>query len=193
MSIYVDFDTKLCMQLQEGNEEAFAQAFTQYNRLLYAIAYRYLKSGEEAEDAVQHTFMKLWEERKRLDLRNGLRSLLYTILRHYVLNELRHRTVVYEKNYELAQEAEETDESYLQFYEEQDLRNQLLLAINKLPSQKSAICKLKLRQGLSNQEIAERMHLTVATVKSHYTQAIKMLRREFVAMGISMLIFIGIG
>ena len=51
MSIYVDFDTKLCMQLQEGNEEAFAQAFTQYNRLLYAIAYRYLKSGEEAEDA----------------------------------------------------------------------------------------------------------------------------------------------
>ena len=193
MSIYVDFDTKLCMQLQEGNEEAFSQAFTQYNRLLYAIAYRYLKSGEEAEDAVQHTFMKLWEERKRLDLRNGLRSLLYTILRHYVLNELRHRTVVYEKNYELAQEAEETDESYLQFYEEQDLRNQLLLAINKLPSQKSAICKLKLRQGLSNQEIAERMHLTVATVKSHYTQAIKMLRREFVAMGISMLIFIGIG
>ena len=109
MSIYVDFDTKLCMQLQEGNEEAFAQAFTQYNRLLYAIAYRYLKSGEEAEDAVQHTFMKLWEERKRLDFRNGVRSLLYTILRHYVLNELRHRTVVYEKNYELAQETEETE------------------------------------------------------------------------------------
>ena len=163
-----------------------------YNRLLYAIAYRYLKSGEEAEDAVQHTFMKLWEERKRLDLRNGVRSLLYTILRHYVLNELRHRTVVYEKNYELAQETEETDESFLQIYEEQDLRSQLLLAINKLPSQKSAICKLKLRQGLSNQEIAERMHLTVATVKSHYTQAIKMLRREFVAMGINILVFIGI-
>ena len=121
-----------------------------------------------------------------------VRSLLYTILRHYVLNELRHRTVVYEKNYELAQETEETDESFLQIYEEQDLRSQLLLAINKLPSQKSAICKLKLRQGLSNQEIAERMHLTVATVKSHYTQAIKMLRREFVAMGINILVFIGI-
>lgn len=193
MSIYVDFDAQLCMELQEGNEEAFAKAFTQYNRLLYAIAYRYLKSEEEAEDAVQHTFMRLWEERKRLNFRNGIRSLIYTILRHYVLNELRHRTIVYEKNYELAQETEEADESFLQFYEERDLRVQLMRAINKLPSQKSTICNLKLRKGLSNQEIAERMHLTVATVKSHYTQAIKMLRREFVAMGLNLAIFLGIG
>ena len=193
MSIYVDFDAQLCMELQEGNEEAFAKLFTQYNRLLYAISYRYLKSEEEAEDAVQHTFMRLWEERKRLNFRNGVRSLLYTILRHYILNELRHRTIVYEKNYELAQEAEEADESFLQFYEERDLRTQLLRAINKLPSQKSAICNLKLRKGLSNQEIAERMHLTVATVKSHYAQAIKMLRREFVAMGMNLAILLGIG
>ena len=193
MSIYVDFDAQLCMELQEGNEEAFAKAFTQYNRLFYAIAYRYLKSEEEAEDAVQHTFMRLWEERKRLNFRNGIRSLIYTILRHYVLNELRHRTIVYEKNYELAQETEEADESFLQFYEERDLRVQLMRAINKLPSQKSTICNLKLRKGLSNQEIAERMHLTVATVKSHYTQAIKMLRREFVAMGMNLAILLGIG
>lgn len=193
MSIYVDFDAQLCMELQKGNEEAFAKAFTQYNRLLYAIAYRYLKSEEEAEDAVQHTFMRLWEERKRLNFRNGIRSLIYTILRHYVLNELRHRTIVYEKNYELAQETEEADESFLQFYEERELRVQLMRAINKLPSQKSTICNLKLRKGLSNQEIAERMHLTVATVKSHYTQAIKMLRREFVAMGMNLAIFLGIG
>lgn len=80
MSIYVDFDIQLCMELQKGGEEAFAKAFTQYNRLLYAIAYRYLKSEEEAEDAVQHTFMRLWEERKRLNFRNGIRSLLYTNL-----------------------------------------------------------------------------------------------------------------
>ena len=193
MSIIVDFDTRLCMQLQEGNEEAFAQAFTRYGRLLYAIAYRYLKSGEEAEDAVQHTFMKLWEERRELDFRNGVRNLLCTILRHYVLNELRHRALMYEKHYELAQEAEETDESFMRIYEAQDLRNQLMRAIDKLPSQKSAICNLKLRKGLSNQEIAERMHLTVATVKSHYTQAIKMLRREFAAMGTALLVFLGIG
>lgn len=38
------------------------------------------------------------------------------------------------------------------------------------------ICLLKIEYGLSNQEIADRMGITVPTVKSHYTQAIKALR-----------------
>lgn len=193
MSIYLDFDTQLCMELQEGKEEAFEKAFSQYNRLLYAVAYRFLKSGEEAEDAVQYTFMKLWEERKRLEFRNGVRSLLYVIMKNYVLNELRHRNVIYEKNYQIAQDAEETDDGFLKAYEERNLREQLILAINKLPSQKSIICMMKLKKGLSNQEIADQMHITVATVKSHYTQAVKMLRQEFVAVCMSFMALLGIG
>ena len=193
MSIYLDFDTQLCMELQEGKEEAFEKAFSQYSRLLYAVAYRFLKSGEEAEDAVQYTFMKLWEERKRLDFRNGVRSLLYVIMKNYVLNELRHRNVIYEKNYQIAQDAEETDDGFLKAYEERNLREQLILAINKLPSQKSIICMMKLKKGLSNQEIADQMHITVATVKSHYTQAVKMLRQEFVAVCMSFMTLLGIG
>lgn len=193
MSIYLDFDTQLCMELQEGKEEAFEKAFSQYSRLLYAVAYRFLKSGEEAEDAVQYTFMKLWEERKRLDFRNGVRSLLYVIMKNYVLNELRHRNVIYEKNYQIAQDAEETDDGFLKAYEERNLREQLILAINKLPSQKSIICMMKLKKGLSNQEIADQMHITVATVKSHYTQAVKMLRQEFVAVCMSFMALLGIG
>ena len=192
MSIYLDFDAQLCMELQQGKEEAFAKAFSQYSRLLYALAYRFLKSSEEAEDAVQYTFMKLWEDRKRLDFRSGIRSLLYTIMKNYVLNELRHRNIVYEKNYLLALEAKDTDDGFLEAYEERDLREHLITTINKLPSQKSMICMMKLKKGLTNQEIADRMHITVATVKSHYTQAIKMLRQEFVAVCMSLMAFLGL-
>lgn len=193
MSIYLDFDAQLCLELQEGKEEAFAQLFGQYSRLLYTLAYRFLKSGEEAEDAVQYTFMKLWEERKKLNFQNGVRSLLYTIMKNYILNELRHKNLVHEKNYQMAQRAEETDDGFLDEYEEQNLREQLILAINKLPSQKSMICMMKLKRGLSNQEIAAQMHITVATVKSHYTQAVKMLRQEFVAMCMSFMALLRIG
>ena len=62
--------------------------FERYNRLLYALAYRYFKSGEEAEDAVQYTFMKLWEQRTNFSFESGIRSLLFTILKNYILNEL---------------------------------------------------------------------------------------------------------
>jgi len=37
---------------------------------------------------------------------------------------------------------------------------------------------LKIQQGMSNQEVADAMHISVPTVKSHYTQVIKLLRSQ---------------
>lgn len=173
-----DFDYKLHTELQAGNRAAFTTIFNQYARLLYALAFRYLKSAEEAEDAVQHTFMRLWEQRESFDFQMGVRSLLFTILKNYVLNELRHRKIVFEKHYEIAQEANEISENFLKDFENKDFRSHLNTAINKLPSQKRKICLLKIDQKLSNQEIADEMGITVPTVKSHYTQVIKILRQE---------------
>lgn len=190
MNMFLDFDTQLCTELKNGSEEAFTEAFNKYNRLLYAYAYHFLKSREEAEDAVQYAFMKLWEDHKRLIPQIGVRSLLWTIIRNYILNELRHRSLVYEKNYQMAQETEEADSSLLSAYEESELQERLMMAIHRLPSQKSKICMMKLKKGLSNQEIADRMHLTVSTVKVHYTQAIKMLRRELVEICIFFTLFL---
>lgn len=67
---------------------------------------------------------------------------------------------------------------YLTQFENGELGKFLRVAIDKLPPQKQKICLLKIEYGLSNQEIADRMGITVPTVKSHYTQAIKALRNE---------------
>lgn len=175
---FQDFDQKLYSELHKGSKEAFTIVFDRYSRLLYTIAYRYLKSVEEAEDAVQYTFMRLWEQRETFDFQSGIRSLLFTILKNYILNELRHRKIVFEKNYELAQQNESFADNFIKEFESRDLREHLSIAINKLPPQKKRICQLKMEGRLSNQEIADEMNLSVATVKSHYTQSIKMLRLE---------------
>ena len=69
-----------------------------------------MKSEEEAEDAVQYLFMKLWEQRETFSFESGIRSLLFTILKNYILNELRHRNLVFEKLYEMAQQVNDEDE-----------------------------------------------------------------------------------
>lgn len=122
--------------------------------------------------------MKLWEQRSSFEFQSGIRSLLFTILKNYIMNELRHRQIVFEKHYEMAQRNEEADDSFLKNFEDKDFREHLRTAIGKLPPQKQKICRLKIEKGLSNQEIADEMHITVPTVKSHYTQAIKILRAE---------------
>ena len=174
---YPDFDKIIYDDLRRGKEYAFAAVFERYNRLLYTIAYRFLKSEEEAEDAIQYLFMKLWEQRTNFSFESGIRSLLFTILKNYILNELRHRSLVFEKLYEMAQQVNDEDDFLTQF-ENGELGKFLRVAIDKLPPQKQKICLLKIEYGLSNQEIADRMGITVPTVKSHYTQAIKALRNE---------------
>lgn len=175
MSYTVDFDDQLYTSLNAGKADAFATVFDRYHRLLYALAYRYLKSGPDAEDAVQHTFMRLWEQREKIDFSAGLRSLLFTILKNYILNELRHQRIVLEKHEELLRQ-DQDEEDAMKVLEDADFRRHLHAAIGKLPPQKQKICLMKIEQGLSNQEIADKLHITIPTVKSHYTQAIKQLR-----------------
>lgn len=171
-----DFEALFFRHLRQGDARAFSDLFNQYHRLIYTLAYRYLKSREEAEDTVQFTFMKLWEQRETLDFSNDVKSLLFTVAKNYLLNELRHKQIISEKQGEIAQEEEIYEESFLSVLEIEDIKYHLRGAIAKLPRQKRQICRLKIEYGLSNQQVAEKLNISIATVKSHYTQAIKMLK-----------------
>ena len=175
-------DYALLLQLHDGDTEAFDRVFEAWHRRLYAIALHFLKSPEDAEDAVQHTFMKLWTGRRHFDYRKGVGRLLTTILKHYVINEFKHHQFVLQKNYELARELREADARRQDESEEDDRRHRLYHLINLLPKQRREVCLMKLCEGLTNEEIADRMHISVLTVKYHYTQAVKTLRSKLLSV-----------
>lgn len=175
---HIHIDYEVLMQLRDGNEKAFSAVFDNYHRYLYVLACRYLMSENGAEDAVQHTFMRLWEGRETFDYKTGIKNLLFTILKNYVLNEMRHNNLVVQKNYELAQFNEEMEAGFLHNLEDADFKTHLYKLIEQLPPQKREVCLLKIQQGLTNQEVAEAMNISIPTVKSHYTQVIKLLRSQ---------------
>ncbi|MBV5342073.1 sigma-70 family RNA polymerase sigma factor, partial [bacterium] len=59
-----------------------------------------------------------------------------------------------------------------------DFKTYLYKLIEQLPPQKREVCLLKIQQGLTNQEVADAMNISIPTVKSHYTQVIKLLRSQ---------------
>lgn len=172
-------DEELLDALRSDGEEAFTCVYERYHRLLYVLAYRYLKDTAFAEDATQHVFMRLWESRALLVAGMNLRNFLYTMMKNHVLNVIRDQNTAIEKNYEIAQSAPEYEDELLAKIEEKDMMRRLYEEIDRLPEQKRLVCLYKLRGNLSNQEIAERMHISVPTVKTHYAQAIKALRIRF--------------
>lgn len=169
-------DEELLSLLSSSNEGAFTAIYERYHKLLYVVAFKYMKSNDFAQDAVQQIFLKLWEARTILSISINLRNYLYTMLKNHLLNEIRNNSHAMEKNYQLAQASVAYEDDLLAQIEEKEMMEQLYQAINNLPEQKRVVCLYKLRGNLSNIEIAEKMRISVPTVKTHYAQAVKMLR-----------------
>ena len=172
-------DEYLLALLGKGDEQAFTIIYQRYHKLLYVVAYKYLKNDGSAKDSVQQIFYRLWESRSVLIINMNLRNYLYTMLKNHLLNEIRNNYMAMEKNYELAQEKVEYEDDLLDNIEKKEIEEQLYRAINGLPEQKKQVCLYKLRGNLSNLEIANKMGISVPTVKTHYAQAVKMLREHF--------------
>lgn len=180
-------DEELLSLLRKNDKVAFTEIYERYHKHLYVIALKYLKNQELAKDAVQHSFLKLWEYRSLQKINISLKNYLFTMVKNHVLNEIRNNTTALEKNYELSQNSEEADNDFIESFEKRDMMHRLNEAIHNLPEQKKAVCLYKLQDNLSNQEIADKMQISVPTVKTHYSQAIKILRKHFGY--ISLLIF----
>lgn len=169
-------DETLLSRLKEGDEKAFTTIYIRYNKMLYVLAYKYLKDSFRAEDIVQQVFLKLWEARSLFAGAINLRNYLYTSAKNLILNEIRDNFSDMEKNYAVIQNTPEFEDKLQSALEEKDLFQHFYKILAELPEQKRKVCLLKIRDNLSNQEVADKLHISVPTVKSHYSQAIKLLR-----------------
>lgn len=169
-------DETLLSRLKEGDEKAFTAIYGRYNKMLYVLAYKYLKDSFRAEDVVQQVFLKLWEARSLFAGAINLRNYLYTSTKNLILNEIRDNFSDMEKNYAVIQDAPEFEDKLQSALEGKDLFQHFYKILAELPEQKRKVCLLKIRDNLSNQEVADKLHISVPTVKSHYSQAIKLLR-----------------
>ncbi len=78
-------------------------------------------------------------------------------------------------------------DDFIKSMEEQQTIDVLLKGIESLPPQKKEVCLLKLEDDITNQKIADKMGISIHTVKSHYQESLKMLRDYF--QKIQMLLF----
>jgi RNA polymerase sigma-70 factor (ECF subfamily) len=77
----------------QGDREAFEMVIRTHSRSLFAIAYGILQNREEAEDAVQDSFVKAWKSRWRVRSPEKFPAWLATIVRHRARDTFRKRNV----------------------------------------------------------------------------------------------------
>ena len=172
-------DQALFLLIKKRDKEAFSALYYKYHAYLYAIALRYLKNKDLAEDSVQHVFIKLWENTKTLNIDINVKNYLYTMTKNHILNQIRDNKEIISLNYANAQQEISDQNDFIKSMEEQQTIDVLLKGIESLPPQKKEVCLLKLEDDITNQKIADKMGISIHTVKSHYQESLKMLRDYF--------------
>lgn len=146
--------------------------FDSYFRKLYLplgmYALRIVGDADTAEDLVADSFSKVWQKiREGLEIDN-FKSYIYQSVRNECLSYLRNKkeTVGLENIMEINHETIDTSERDAKIWK----------AIDGLPEKCRQVFLLSKRDGLSNEEIAEEMGISIKTVKNQMTKAFSRLR-----------------
>lgn len=166
----------LIADLKKGSKEAFDEIYRLYAGRLLAYCAQYTKCREDAEEIVQDVFVALWNSRQTIRQEETLRSLLFTISKHRVINAYRStlNSPVYEDYVDYQNELP-AGEDYHRLEYEQYVRI-VKDAIRRLPSTQQRVITLSRFSQLSNKEIAEHLSLSEQTVKNQLSIGLKTLR-----------------
>ena len=158
-------ETLLVRRSQQGDMRAFEALYRHNSGRVYALCYRLCGQREWAEDFVQETFIKAWQNLASFNGKSQLSSWLHRIASNVVIDKLRQKHRWSEDS--LDDSAWEQTQHVYDQHDAIDIEQELM----KLPEKSRAILILYEYLGYKHQEIAELTGIPVGTSKSLLNRA----------------------
>jgi len=164
-------------RLIQGERAALEKVYRLYFKKVFSICRRY--SGEEtlASDLAQEVFLKLWRNRENISPDLPMEQQLFVLSKNLVLDHLR-KKLGEEK---MLREYPLPPEDSLAGDEEEEKQRQLqklTAAIRLLPEKQREVFEMSRFQGLTYDEIAAELGISRHTVSSHFSMAMKFLKKH---------------
>ncbi len=168
----------LISKLKAGDSDAFCNIFTAYYLDFVMFALRFTNDLSCAEDIVQETFVKLWEDREIVNPTVSLKSFLLKTVQNKSIDWCRHQKILL-KHSNLVKaspiQVEYDTDSYVLYTE---LQEKIDNALQSLPSGISEAFRMNRYQNLKYNEIAVILGVSVRTVEVRIGQALHLLRKQ---------------
>ena len=175
-------DSLLLNLIREGDKLAFRHLFEMYFTPLCRFMHTYINEKVVIEELALDIFVYVWENRKTLHIHLSLKAYLFQAARNKCLNELRKKKQTISLD-ELDKDIADTNIISL---EEDELYQLIQEAVFSLPEKCRAVFMLSRNENLTNKEIAEKMNISVKTVETQMTKALKRIK-EFLGNSYSYL------
>tara|TARA_R110000868_G_scaffold291467_1_gene551831 strand:+ start:112 stop:681 length:570 start_codon:yes stop_codon:yes gene_type:complete len=171
-------DKAMVNAIQSGDRKAFSRIVESYYDDVYWYAKSLSRDEALAKDMVQEAFLKLWKKRKKV--KEG------TVIKGWLYKSVKNNFLDYIKKYK--RETRFLEITYLETLDfivskenETDLKRKVGIIekeIEQLPNKCNKVFNLSKKEGLTNNEIADYLGISIKTVEGHLTKALKILRKK---------------
>jgi RNA polymerase sigma-70 factor (family 1) len=159
-------EDELLRSVAEGSEAAFRILYLKYHHRLGAFIYRLTDSHETSEEIVQDVFLRIWQNREKLESIKSFKAYLFVMSKNQAFNCLKKAVAEKVKFLKLESHYEEL---YAEESAEIEIDRYALLdkAIEQLPEQQKRAYLLSKHKRLTYEQVAKEMNLSPETVKKY--------------------------
>jgi RNA polymerase sigma factor (sigma-70 family) len=166
-------DLKIWEKIRNGDATAMKALHDRYYYHLYLYGKKMCHNTVILDEAVSDCFIKLWTRRRELLIAHSVKSYLFLMLRNGLIDILRR------KDHTLhLEEGSVPDLPDDEMHNELDRYANLYKALEKLPEQRRRILELAVFESYTYLQIAEKLHISVNTVKTQMGRAYRFLKEE---------------
>jgi RNA polymerase sigma-70 factor, ECF subfamily len=174
-------DNTLIVQIAQHDQAALSTLYDRYARMIYAIAFRSLRSAEESEEVVLDVFAQVWRIADRYDASKSRGDTwIFMLARSRILDRLRklqRRTPSSGEVLDIAEiQVSSSSVDPLDAAVVSERRAQVRAVLHQIPAEQRLVLELAYYQGLSHSEIAQSTGISLGTVKTRIRLGLNKLR-----------------
>ena len=180
----------LIRRAQEGDQSAFGELVTMYEKKVYALAFRMCKNPSDAEEAAQEAFLSAWQGLKFFRGESSFSTWLYRLTSNACIDHMRKE----QRHAGAAALSLDDEETYIdaedtasptpqEAVERKELRELIEEGLQSLTPEHREVLILREMHQLSYDEIAETLSLDLGTVRSRISRGRKQLQKFLLKTG----------
>lgn len=169
-------DKVLVRRLKGGDKSAFKALFERYYPQFISFAHKLLRDESAADDLIQNVFLKIWIGREHLNENKNFKNYLLVSVRNEIYQYFR-------QHFRITDTAEcpeiiDPSQNLDTELSAKELEKRIVGIISKMPQRRREIFNMSRSEKLSNQEIANRLGISVRTVEKHIENALADIRKH---------------
>ena len=187
-----EIDKSLIKKALNNDINAYEILILKYEKRVYNIAYKIFKNEQDAYDASQEVFIKLYKNLYKFDNKSSFGTWLYRMAINTCIDEYRKikkyvekkesiDEVVFVNNDEIEKQYESRNLTPEEEYLKYELKQEIYSCLNNLKEEHKTIIILKDMESYTYEEIASIMSINIGTVKSKLSRARNALKDEILS------------